>query len=325
MALAARDNQRVRASNENAPSHQIPTSKLPSGFSGYFLFFAGACFVAFGVALLQPPVAVPHAEWIATKFSRLGVQGLPIIAAGLTIFSLGFVARLQAKIGRSLAGQGEQPGNPDLERLAEEFGLLRGALGNVQTELLANKQRQDSMLESIQSVITQSQGGGENGTAMFRLAASLDQLGARIGERLKEQASTFDGRLTDITAAVVRAQQDITEAVDQAEQRASQHATTLAERPQVEAAESNQPDAYEFLDDLGYEEVVAEEHVAEAPPEEELQIMVELEPDPPAPVQDSPLGLLDSLDDFGSLVNPNPPLPAQPQPEAKNSWPPHPE
>lgn len=322
MALAARDNQRVHTSGENASSHQVTTGKLPSGLSGYFLFFAGACFVAFGVGLLQPPVAVPHAEWIATKFSRLGVQGLPIIAAGFTIFSLGFVARLQASIGRALSGKSEQQSNPELERLAEEFGQLRGALGNVQTELLANKQRQDSMLESIQSAPAQGQSDAENSKAMFRLAASLDQLGARIGERLKEQATVFDGRLADITTAVVRAQQDITEAVDQIELRASQQAAPVAEQQPTETAaiESNEPQTYEFIDDLGYEEPAAEES-----DEEELHIMVELEEEEPARVQDSPLGLLDSLDDFGSLVDPNPPLPSPPQHEQEKSWPPRPQ
>ena len=314
MAQAAVDNHRVQVSHKSA--HATASSQpTPAGSSSYFLFFVGLGLVAFGVGLIQPPSAVQHAEWIALKFSRLGVHGAPMIAAGMTIFCLGFVVRFQAKLGRALSSTNDTSNDHEFTRLAEEYAQLRGSLGNVQTELLANKHRQDSMLESIATFTEQPQAPDENSNAMFRLAASLDQLGARIEERLKHQASIYDGRLADITTAVVRAQQEITEAVDNVELTVSQPAQTIAH-------ETNECPSEFTGDDFGFEE-----HEAPESAEEEFHVMVEFEEEVPeapasAGAQDSPLGMLDSLDDFGGLVEPNAPLPNPPQTEQDNSWPP---
>lgn len=320
MVQATRDNQMTRAGS-------IPRS-TPSGASGYFLFLFGLAVAAFGYGLVQPPAAVPHADWIATKFARMGIYGVPFIASGLTIFCFGFVQRLQARVGRSLSFSEDSEVAPEVERLACELGQVRNALGNVQTELLANKERQDSMLESISAVTAKKQGGESDSNAMFRLAASLDQLGARIEERLKLQGQSFEGCLQDVTTAVVRCQQEVTDAVDNvvhSVETCSRDIQEVKEREpvvvqQVAPVETCAPVQSQFVepqqtqqpefteDDLGFQE--ADERCSD----EDMQIFVELEEEAPEPVQepapavpqDSPLGILDSLDDYGSMVEPAP-------------------
>ncbi len=308
MAHASRDSHHARVAQQ----------KSPGGFSSFLLFLTGIGIALFGAGLLHPPTAVPHADWIATKFSRLGVEGLPFIAAGMTIFCMGLIARLQSKIGRQAPVQEDSEIAPEVARLVGELSQVRGALGNVQTELLANKQRQDSMLDSIKVALVKESSSDNNSNAMFRLAASLDQLGARIEERLRTQGVSFEGRLSDVTNAVVRAQQEVTEAVDQVERH-------LAQFGRYEPDDSSAS----YSDDLGYEEAPQR-----ASAEEELEILVELEEDVQPAVQRAPkqaepkLGLLDSLDDFGSLVKPEAPLPNSQQnsqtstPPRPSSWPP---
>ena len=337
----------VQATRDTQRANWAP--KTPSGASGYFLFLLGLGVAAFGYGLVQPPAAVPHADWIATKFARMGIYGVPFIAAGLTIFCFGFVQRLQARVGRSLSQGTTNDNSGEVERLAHELGQVRAALGNVQTELLANKQRQDSMLESIQTVTAKKKDGEGDSNAMFRLAASLDQLGARIEERLKLQGQSFESCLQDVTTSVVRAQQEVTEAVDQVVssvdscgreiqtcagdiQELKQREPVVVQAPQptesftqtttqtVEdcaptVAQTTQPEFVE--DDLGYEECDETPNA-----EEDLQIFVELEEteetvaavEEPAPAmpQESSLGILDSLDDYGTMVEPPVETPAEP-------------
>ena len=198
---------------------------------------------------------------------------------------------------------------PEIFRLVEELSQVRGALGNVQTELLANKQRQDSILESIQSVTTKNKSTEGDSNAMFRLAASLDQLGARIEERLKHQGQSFESRLSDVTTSVVRAQQEVTEAVDQVKTTVSRVASEIEVVKQQEQYLANQistlsqpappsqvapvaanfsqetEDSPEFTqDDFGF----VEEQTKPESSEEDLHVYVELEEEVALPPEPEP-------------------------------------
>jgi hypothetical protein len=126
----------------------------------------------------------------------------------------------------------------------------------------------------------QPQQSGVGEEAIFRLAASLDQLGARMEQRLKSQYGAMQDSLEELNGVVLAVRKNMQEMLDAA--AAEQHAWA---QQQPDAAASLEPTAYVHPDSEPMP-------VQDAPP-----------------VEGTPLGLLDSLDD--PMSEPRPATPPQ--------------
>ena len=328
MATATRDSNK----------HTHPSSSsVSTGFAPSFLFLSGLVVAAAGVFLIQPPSYLPHGEWIATKLLRAGVMPGSLLVGGFVAFCLGFVVNRQARFTNAVLGGSGSDVPESFDKIQGDLRKIRTAMGNVQAELLANQQRQDSMIQSIQGLRTEEPDDDQNANAMFRLAASLDQLGARIEERLKSQNSTLDSKLSEVTSALQSSQNDMSEGLDEVLNQILEISASVPEPSESTHIESShqEPESFpetpqEFTpeqDDFGYEEPEAS-HDAE-----EMRVYVDLEEEQEtheAQTAESTLGILDEIDDFGMVREPEPTEP-EPTPlrmadpnrmSPRDDWPP---
>jgi len=178
--------------------------------------------------------------------------------------------------------------------------------------------------------------GDGQGEAVFRLAASLDKVGARIEERMKSQFSTLRERLDSVQSGIENRQEAL-------EARLEEFATAPAPAASHEFAPEQTPVQQAMPAPAPEPQVHAE---VQPEPQPEIQWQAPSEPvayePPPAPVE-SPLGVLDMIEpdepfaplpdaaiqaDFShsqSLqglheVQPGGPVPALPETPAAGPW-----
>lgn len=151
-----------------------------------FLFLFGLALIALGAGF----AFAPHYSWQVTKIARqataLGMQNGALVVGGLVVLGLGLVARLSGGSAPSHDYRGE------LEALQSEYSMLNeqvsSKLAQLRTSLMqvhesvmavsANQQAQ----QQVESV--KAPGNDHSQDAIFRLAASLDQLHAHLDERV---------------------------------------------------------------------------------------------------------------------------------------------
>lgn len=267
------------------------TARPEGGGLALLLFLTGLAVGAGGFAMALADRISPEAEWIALQVLRLGVAPGVVIACGATMASIGLVGLSVARSrGRARAIQEDQG---LIEQLSEDLVAMRGSLSRLQLEFAGLQELCRNLLETGQDQVVRFQElsasmGGNTGDAMFRLAASLDQLGARFEQRIQEQTEAHRGgfaqleRLLDETAEGLRQ-----ELAGQGAQAYAQPAPSAPSAP-IEAP------AFE-----------PELHTEPAPAFEPEAAYEEPTPEPPAPPvaepEDASLGLLDHLDDFGGF------------------------
>ena len=307
MGQTAREKQQAMPHSGRATR---TAKKTPSGFSAFVLFTAGFAMSAIGATLVVQPSFIPHSDWIAQKLGELGVTGFPLCVGGVSVFCLGFVSRLIAQSTRALA----QPEESNVENLigqtVDDLSKVRNAMGNVQIELLANKSRQDSIIQSLMDLgrnKDDGEGDSAQANAMFRLAASLDQLGGRIDERLRGQSGELKTSMHEMATSFMGSQQQLFDALADVSQAVEDFRTELEqssnatndesfapseELPPIEGHDAPQDecgqetssfegqdnfdepeDQGHYEDDLGYEEQAESS-------DEDMQIFVELEEEP---------------------------------------------
>lgn len=327
MAIASRD-----SNHPTGPG----SSSVSTGFAPSFLVLSGLVVALAGVFLILPPSFLPHGEWIATRLLRAGVMPGSLLAAGFGAFCLGLVASRQARFTNAVLENTDSDVPESFETLRSDLLKIRTAMGNVQTELLANQQRQDSMIRSIQDLHREEPEEDRNANAMFRLAASLDQLGARIEERLKSQNATLDHKLSEVTSALQSSQSDMSQGLDEVLNQILEIAAApptgqvAAPAPTSNGAHPESPEEFHSAqDDFGYEEPEAS-----GDDDDDMHVYVELEEDRPEAETPQPaesaLGILDEIDDFGMVREPEPTEP-EPTPlrmadpnrmSPRDDWPP---
>ena len=250
------------------------------GGQSTLLLLAGFGCALSGLALSVGPIVSWKAAQIMVGLDYLGVHGGTLLLGGLVLMGLGMLRRGQHAIAVSADEAG---GNTEVvEEMATDVVQMRHALDHMQH---VTSQMQDEVGElrrfceaeaQKRSAVPQPTQSDGQGDAVFRLAATIDKLGARIEERMKSQFATLQERLTSVESSFETGHESIEERIDQLAHSA------------VSEDSSEAPAAMEF-----------------APPpaptisQESFEAPVVAAPAPvaaaPVPV-DSPLGVLDTIE-----------------------------
>ncbi|MDZ4775149.1 MAG: hypothetical protein SGI72_18685 [Planctomycetota bacterium] len=253
----------------------ISTSDTGEKASGHpLLFLMGAGAVLFGGALTVLPIVAREQASIVHSFAKHGVTGTPIALTGLVLCALAIVTRKKAdnSASKQTAAQALL-----LEQLASDLALTRGGMQDLRVEFvyLKDQVQTTAMQRDLQD---QQSKGDDASSAMFRLAASMDQLTGRLETRMK----ALDGSLAEQFAQVRGEVGDVRNHVGELRSR-------IEEGMQAAASEEHVGEAYHTSD----ERQIEIEHGYQ-PHEDDIEVTVEFEEEEP-----SGLGLLDEFDDHG--------------------------
>jgi hypothetical protein len=150
----------------------------------------------------------------AKALSSVNLHPSTLLVGGLLLYCFGRVRKSQVEQSRYLAGKDdgllEQVAAAQvhtrnaLEKLAHSQSAVQSALEEQHRAL-----RHD--LQQLAAASARKEDDGAAQEAIFRLAASLDQLGARVEQRMQAQYETFQVGLQQVGNEIVTAQNDLRE------------------------------------------------------------------------------------------------------------------
>ncbi len=171
-----------------AQAEGLGREKAAGGVTTALLWFGGVTALGLGAALAVGGEIAPEAGWIATKLARIGVTAGPVLACGALAIGMAWTTRLLRKQSGQLATSLAH--GQILARLAKDFTGLRENIARVQLEFADIQQANRQLLNLVRQQAQASTENEPTKDAMFRLAASMDQLGARLETRVR---ALFDG------------------------------------------------------------------------------------------------------------------------------------
>jgi hypothetical protein len=258
----------------------------PASHSGtVILLLAGGALAVAGVALEIVPEVAHQYAWIVNGFAKHGVTGMPLALCGLIFLGLCVVSRARDKADARTAEltrrerearEGADDQSLLLEQLASDLALTRGGMQELRVEFVYLK---DMVQSASKQSVDPTTGLDEAQAAVFRLAASMDQLGGRLEARLKSQDAVFHEVIAALRTEISATNTSLHELRASIEQGIQDATNSMSSRT-VEGA----------TDDVDYSEV---ETGYQASPDD-LAVEVELEE-----LSGPDLGLLDDLDDQG--------------------------
>jgi len=336
----------TEANGKQIRPHRVPKEwrTPPANPGSLILILGGILFACVGVVMAAGTEFVGALQPYVTMAARYGVEAGTFFVGGAVIIGLGIVSRYQRISSKRLLQDG--PTSDALEevftelaeilehvdRLQSEQTHVRHEIGNVKHQV--TKQREESKTSDSKD-------------ALFRLAASLDQLGARLDQRIGKASSEVHEGLYELTSIVESSRDFIQESLeattrevrdvaDRASRLASApvqpvylpHPGMYPPQPMPGPSEPREGEEYEVpaedpdsdsnnyeMFDQEEEEEKDEREVTNA--EDELRVLVELEEEEEAEPVRTGLGLLDELDDFGERTEPEP----APEPEPADTPP----
>ena len=148
---------------------------------GFLTFGVGSMGVAVLTALTPPPVA--FLAKVAGILDQVGLDKGPLLMFGVLSTAMGFaLSRLEkASRGGSAAADAAsfaQANAGTMELQSEILGSVQAELGSIRHEISTARR------EAQEEKVAASDHNGEASDPLFRLAASLDQLGAQIDKRI---------------------------------------------------------------------------------------------------------------------------------------------
>lgn len=254
-------------------SHTPP--RAASG--GGLLTATGVLLVIGGGLLAAVPTVVPEYAWAVKSAAQYGVTFGLIAFSGIVLVGLGRVVRQVNK-----ASAATERNNSDdmlmLEHLVLDFTKLRDGVQDLRQELAQVRESNTTIQQSVVG-LGESQNAEGKQDAIFRMAASLDQVGARIEHRLGTQSTALQDALAELSNAILATHTLVTEL-----------ASSTPSNPRDGARESHREGNRESRARTPQRSPEPQAHA----PESELDVWVELDADEPRS-----LGLLDTLDDLG--------------------------
>lgn len=263
-----------------------PERESATGGLTALLFWAGGVVATgLGIALALGERITPEVGWVSTQFARSGVDAGPVIACGTLAFGGAWITRMLRRHGTQLARTLDQ--GLMLSKLAKDLSGLRENIARVQLEFAEVQQTNRTLLNLSREQAAAAAQNEPTKDAMFRLAASMDQLGARLETRVHTLFDSLEQRVGALDKRLEETSQIHRSELGRLEERLT-IAATLAQAasstpiPYVAGAPKGKPRATtettgEFDDD---HTMPTDEPVVELQPREEwLEISVELEED----------------------------------------------
>jgi hypothetical protein len=195
------------AIQDMAPRPALPAHK-PSAKSGpsSMLFSIGLCSALFGLAATIGPKLSWKAGQVMQGLDSLGVHGGAFIMGGLALLGIAAVLREVAQVSASLSQSGEDTSL--LESVAADVLQVGSVVEGLQASAKAASGELVALRASVAALGEQAaaartpDGGLGSEDAIFRLAASLDKVGAKIEERLKAQFGELSERIGKLEGSV---------------------------------------------------------------------------------------------------------------------------
>ncbi|MFN0008490.1 MAG: hypothetical protein ACKVXR_11360 [Planctomycetota bacterium] len=174
-----------------------------AGPAGGFLIFAGAILLLAGTAMLVVPRVSPSYAGIVRTLEGYGLTSMPLLGAGILFTGLWLTVRTSRE--HSIAAQvAALSAGPAIASLSEKLTDLRDGLQGLRIEFVYLKEAIQTEFErQSQTANTDSSAEG-----IYRLAASLDQLGLRIEQRLVSSEIEMRERLDSLASTIEVAQRE---------------------------------------------------------------------------------------------------------------------
>ncbi len=326
--------QRERESTQTQRRAPAPTPEV-GGRSGKAVLILGGLACTGGAALLVAgPLLHPAGEWAVRRAAEFGVNpGILAVVAAIT-FSASILLGAQGRAGRRLV-EGAQRGEELSEKVGGQVVALRRSLHDFRAEIVWLREAMTGLAATVADHVARSdasqQADVNKEDAIFRIAASLDQLGARVEGRIHRIEGAQHDVLTRLEVNLEALTRRLESALEPAQ---GEWQATHAPEPQdfeFQAAPQAQTPR-----EVDYGDAFEEPFVAGA---DDLEIEVTLE-EPAAPLRsqapepapvdgtgdmdprlfETSLGLLDAFDEYGDYR----PQQAMSQPPAPPSEPPAP-
>lgn len=172
-----------------------------SAFGPTFLLAVGVLLFVAGLLL----GFAPHYSWKVTKLARLlvtyGFDPVLVGSAGFMLVALGVLGRsLVGRLGGAVRAQPEVDVQLIVEQVALEVAGLETSLSQITADLSTLKATHEGLLGQVQT-------GGEDHEkrydSIFRMAASLDHVHAKLDERLGAVAADLQRRLGSLAETVL--------------------------------------------------------------------------------------------------------------------------
>jgi hypothetical protein len=263
--------------SKSSPS-STPTSSASRSSAGSTLIALGVLGIAVGAAIGLAPTFVPEYSWYAKALGARGLSGGAVCLSSMLLLGMGVVARARAAQPSAPESRGPDAGLL-LEQVATDLAQLKGAIESQRREL------GELRTQSSKGGGKQSTSGGapalsaEQLHALFRMAASMDQLGAKVDLGFKAQAAAFEERLAGLGGAR-------SSSAHAAPQQAAPHHV-----PQAQAAQQHASARHEST------------HAAHSQREPAAPLSApRAQPAPRPQAQQQGLGLLDQIDDQGTYA-----------------------
>ena len=230
-AADASNNEETTAAT--APTHEPrmrarsskPKSSYRGGGESSMIQLCGWVALLAGAAATVGAQYVPQLGGVASALDSMGVSGSLLGLCGITLIAVGRVRRGQVDLARRADDANDM--EVLYENLSNEFLGLRGAVEEVQRDNGTTRgavQKVHGEVSTVQQMLAEAAAQPDGAQdALFRLAASLDKMSARVEQRMNAQFESFQGGLTAVRDDIVQAQSNL--------------ATVLADLPKMVAAQ----------------------------------------------------------------------------------------
>jgi hypothetical protein len=182
------------ASPANPPAKQ-GTSNL--------LIFAGCCLIGLAIGLAAAHEYSPAVDRIAAKLAARGLGWDVVGALGATLFGLGLVGRGNGRLGARIEGLRNEQIDLALlqERVVGELADLRAS---------SDRHRLSAPVSTEVAALAGAPASGQGDKeALYRMAASLDQLSGRLEKRVQADLASLAKELERVSAAIGKLEQRI--------------------------------------------------------------------------------------------------------------------
>lgn len=184
-----------RSTNQGVPSPAKAEREMGSTLITGSLVLGGLVAVVGGLFLAVGPPYSSEVSWIARRFGEMGISSGAVIGSGVLCAVMGFVANRIARVGQQM-------------RSAEEAMKCTQDLSLANRHMVARITRMHAEVNEVKEGIsgliriakeqTSAKVAGMQVDATYRLAASMDQMGMRIEDRMQAQESTIESRLMEL-------------------------------------------------------------------------------------------------------------------------------
>lgn len=269
---------RIDSRERGGPDSRRPDARETTP-SARWLPTAGTAALVSSAAMLAAGSFVPAATGWIQAAGKQGITAGSAALAGVVLLGIHAASRRSAPAAAApVIDDAPAASELVLEQVAADLAEARGALKDLRVDLVYLKDAIGSGKGQRASKREAASGESSSQDGVFRVAASVDQLGSRIDARLRKQ----EDMTIDALAQIQRTMRETRMRLDELSQRieAPQEPTqrTIAQAP-----------VHEFDAD------VAEIATGFEPSDDDLHVTVELEDEAPE------LGILDRLDDTGAL------------------------